>query len=362
MLTHRHLHQVVLVVAAAMISCSPKDASSPSPAGSRGYRMGFSGFPPRPDQNQAVRAIQMWGTRADAAIMHLSPPWKAMLSGISPQAALQADGVTLAEYYRNKGLKLFVTIDVTDGLNRAAEAPELVELKRSVAEPAVQLAYRQYVAAVVSLLRPDYLGLAAETNLIRLAAPRSVYDAVVSMTRAAAIDVRTTSAGLPLYVSVQADAAWGRLASSSAYVGVEQDFTDFSWITALGISSYPYFAYQEPDDIPLDYYSRLLNGRTMPCMVVEGGWTSASLGSTTSSPQVQARYVRRQAQVLANAGAIAWLQLSFTDLDLTTFPPQPAGSILPLFAHLGFVDADLTPKLALTVWDSLFAIRRTSGR
>ncbi len=357
----RHLHPAILV-AAAVISCTSKEASSPNPAGTRLYRMGFSGFPPRPDQNQAVQAIQMWAGRADAAIMHLSPPWKAMLSGITPQAALQADGVSLAGFYRGKGLKLFVTIDVTDGLNRAAEAPELVELKRSIGEPAVQTLYRQYVSAVVSLLHPDYLGLAAETNLIRLAAPRAVYDAVVTMTRAAATEVRSTSPDLPLYVSVQADAAWGRLGGTSQYLGVEQDFADFSWMTTLGLSSYPYFAYADPTEIPLDYYRRLLNGRTIPCMVVEGGWTSVSVGSLNSSPEIQARYVRRQSELLEAAGAIAWLQLSFTDLDLARFPPQPPGSILPLFAHLGFVDADLRPKAALTAWDSLFAVRRSAGR
>ena len=51
--------------------------------------------------------------------------------------------------------------------NRAAEAPELVALGRSITEPAVQLAYRQYVQALTSIIRPDYIGLAAETNLIR---------------------------------------------------------------------------------------------------------------------------------------------------------------------------------------------------
>lgn len=354
--------RLIAGVALAAAACKPKESIAPTPNGTRQFRMGFSGFPPKPDQTLAVQAIMLWSQRADAAVMHLSPPWKALLAGTTPQAALQADGVSLAEFYRGKGLTLFVTIDVTDGLNRAAEAPELVEVRRSITEPAVQALYRQYVAAVVTLLRPDYLGLAAETNLIRMAAPRAVYDAVVTMTRDAATQVRASSATLPLYVSVQADAAWGRLATSGQYVGVEQDFTDFPWMTAVGISSYPYFAYPNPDDIPEDYYSRLLNGRTLPCMVVEGGWTSASVGNVQSSPEKQARYVARHARVLERANAIAWLQLLFTDLDLAAFPPQPSGSLLPLFARLGFAGSDLNPKPALATWDSLFAIPRRAGR
>jgi hypothetical protein len=48
-------------------------------------------------------------------------------------------------------------------------------------------------------------------------------------------------------------------------------------------------------------------------------------------------------------------QLTFTDLDLASFPPQPPGSILPLFAALGVVTADLAPRPALAVYDSAFA-------
>jgi hypothetical protein len=73
---------------------------------------------------------------------------------------------------------------------------------------------------------------------------------------------------------------------------------------------------------------------------------------------VQARYLAKQAQLLDSAHAAALFQLSFTDLDLANYPPQPPGSALPLFASLGLVDVDLNPKPALAVWDSLFAVRR----
>jgi hypothetical protein len=38
--------------------------------------------------------------------------------------------------------------------------------------------------------------------------------------------------------------------------------------------------------------------------------------------------------------------------------PLPPGSILPLFASLGLVDANLAPKPALAPWDSAFARAR----
>jgi hypothetical protein len=49
----------------------------------------------------------------------------------------------------------------------------------------------------------------------------------------------------------------------------------------------------------------------------------------------------------------AWFQITFMDIDLAAAPPPP-GSILPLFAALGLVDASLAPKLALSAWDEVF--------
>ena len=149
--------------------------------------------------------------------------------------------------------------------------------------------YRDYVLAIVDVVRPTHIGLAAETNLIRAAAPRAVYDAVVT--------------------------------------------------------------------IPTDYYSRIAATRSLPLMVVEGGWSSGSLGTFQSSPQLRARYIHRQSELLDAANAVAVFQLTFTDIDVSSIP-QPSGSILPLFAALGMVDTQLRPKPALAVWDSLYARRR----
>jgi hypothetical protein len=320
----------------------------------RTYRMGFSAIPPRPDQAILLQALGMWTSRADAAIIHTSVPWATMLAGVSAPEAVDSNELGLANYYRAKGLRVVVTVDVTDGLDRSREAPELVTAGRSITDTSIQRLYRDYVLALDTIVHPDYLGLAAETNLIRLAAPDSVYAAVVTMVNAAAADVRAVGGAPPLYVSVQVETAWGRL-QGGGYVGIGRDFADFPFIDALGLSSYPYLGgFAEPESLPLDYYARLRAGRAVPELVVEGGWTSVSLGAVTSSPQEQARYLVRQAALLDSAQAIAVFQLTFTDLDLSAVTVPP-GSILPLFAHLGLVDSALGPKPALAEWDSAFA-------
>ena len=361
---HRRKHfgrSVSMAVAATLLLGCARPAPPPEVASreTRSYFMGFSIIPPKPDLNVALKSLGIWSKRADAAIMHMDVPWALLLAGTSPEDALRKDGVDLEHYYRSKHMKLVVTLDVTNGLGRESEAPGLVAAHRSITEPAVQRVYRNYVRAVVEMLHPDYLGLAAETNLIRAIAPRSLYDAVVRMTNDAAKEVRRSrsAAALPLYVSVQVETAWGRL-PQRAFVGIEQDLRDFPFINLLGLSSYPYLGgFKDPQDIPIDYYSRVKGAHALPVMVVEGGWASASVrGTFSSSAEMQARYIARQAELLEAAKAIGVFQLSFADLDLGSFPkPQPA--ILPLFVTIGLVDSDLKPKPALATWDKIFARR-----
>jgi len=351
--------RLLLAFVLVCIACD-KDPTSREQVATRAYRMGFSAIPPTADQATAVASLDMWSTRADAAIMHVDVQWAAMLAGTSAAAAARANALDLANYYRAHNLPIVLMLDVTNGLARNQEAPALVAAGRSITEPAIQQLYRDYVAAIVDVVRPTSIGLAAETNLIRAAAPRAVYDAVVAMTNAAASDLRARGTTTPLYVSVQVETAWGRLAGAGpfTYVGIEDDLRDFPFIGALGLSSYPYLGgFNTPDDLPTDYYSRLAGTRSLPLMVVEGGWTSGSLGTFQSSPQMQARYIHRQSELLDAANAAAIFQLTFTDLDVTSIP-QPPGSILPLFASLGMVDTQLRPKPALAVWDSLYARHR----
>lgn len=340
--------------------CALACGGSTDPSGrSRTFRLGFSAIPPRADQTVLLQSLNFWtSSHADAAIMHISVPWAALLGGLPAPQEVHGNELGLANYYRAKHLALVITVDVTNGLDRSAEDPTLDSAGRSITDTAIQRMYRDYVVALDTILRPDFLGLAAETNLIRLAAPDSVYQAVVAMTNAAATAVRALGASPPLYVSVQVEIAWGRL-QGSGYVGIGQDLSDFPFIDAIGLSSYPYLAgFAVPESLPLDYYARVVGASGLPSLVVEGGWTSIALGGIVSSPSLQARYVDRQSRLLDSARAIGLFQLTFTDLDLSGVS-LPPGSILPLFAHLGLVDSALGPKPALAVWDSLLARRLT---
>jgi len=343
-----------LIVFALVASCA-STMTEPAPPGTRTYRMGASSLPPRLTIPEALRTIDSMTHHSDAALMVVDIPWVALLADSSPSVLIRRDQLPVAQLYQQRGLPLIATLDATNGLNRSAESDALVKLGRSITEPAVQRKYRAYVVAFDSILHPKYLALAMETNLVRTVAPASLYAALVTMTNAAALEMRAAGSTTQLMVSVQVETAWGRLPAST-FVGIQRDRTDFPFMQAIGLSSYPYLGgFNTPEEMPLDYYSRLSGTAPLPMLVVEGGWTSGAVTGVSSSPELQARYIRRQMQMADAAKLVGVFQITFTDLDLASFQ-LPPGSILPLFAKLGLLDVNYRPKPALSVWDSVRAI------
>ena len=158
------------VASQAPAAAAPNLATSVSPR-TRSWRMGFGGIPPDFKAATAIHGIDIWSQRAEIAAIHEEAPWAELLAGADPYALLARDKVDLVRYYRAKGLKLLITVELNDGLARDQEAPQLRALGRSLAEPEVQSVWLAYVTAVARVLRPDWLCLGAETNLVRQIAP-----------------------------------------------------------------------------------------------------------------------------------------------------------------------------------------------
>lgn len=327
----------------------------------RTYRMGFQNSAPRIDNIDLVlQTLDMWTTRADAAMITTEVPWEELLDGASINTHIVNNYLDLVNFYRDKNFKLWIYIDPQNGLDRTSDALALLAAGKSIADADIQLLYQKFTIAMDSILKPDHLGLALETNLIRDAASAAIYKGVKDAANNTAVAVHARNPTVPLSISVQVDHAWGKLAGGT-YQGVTQDFIDFPFLQELGLSSYAYFGFKNPTEIPIDYYSRLVKGKNFPVFVTEGGWASASINtggiSYTSSPEMQRDYFLHHAHLLDETKATAVFQLLFTDLDVAALPASTPASIA-YFASLGLVDINLQAKPALTVWDDLFKNRK----
>lgn len=330
----------------------------------RTFRMGFQNSAPRfDDLDLFIQSLNLWTQRADVAMITTEVPWAELLNGETVNDYVVNNYKGLVEYYRTKNLKLWVYIDPQNGLDRSTDAVDLQQANKSIADSDMQVLYRKFTVAMDSILRPDHLGLALETNLIRDAAPTAIYNGVKNAAAAAAQAVRARNTTVALSISVQVDHAWGKLGGGS-YTGIAQDFTDFPFIQELGLSSYPYFGFDNPTDIPINYYSRLVEGKNLPVFVTEGGWTSASVTtpgrSFVSSPELQKAYIEHHAHVLNEVNASALFQLLFTDIDITAVPNDVPDNI-NYFLYIGLVDINFNIKPALAAWDKIFSNRYTGA-
>ena len=266
---------LLVALITSFISCKKNN----DVAATRSYRMGFMNSAPRFDDTALmITSLNTWTTRADAAIISTEVPWDELFAGVNASTYVNTHYKDLAAFYRSKNLAIWVYIDPQNGLDRTADAVPLVKVGKSIAQPAVQEKYRQFVIAMDSILKPDHLGLALETNLIRFAAAPSIYNGVKQAVNDVAKELKLKNTKAKLSASIQVEMAWGLLAGVP-YQGITTDFTDFPFIEEIGLSSYPYFSFGKPSDIPDDYYSKILAGKTLPAFVCEGGWTSKSVNT-----------------------------------------------------------------------------------
>lgn len=316
--------------------------------------MGFSRVPPRFDVPTQLQCLDAMRGRAEYVLMQEALPWAELLAGVPAAALVARDLAPLAGYARALGLDIVYIPEVTDGLNRGREPAALLATGRSLAEAPVRQVFCDYVLAAAQALNPTTLGLAAETNAVRLLAPPALYANVVQAVQQCAAGLRNAGHSGELMITVQVEVAWGLMPGQQGFEGISADLQDFPATQLLGLSSYPYFAFAQPEDVPLNYYSSLVSTTPAPVMVVEGGWPSRSAGARPTSLDMQARYLSRQAELLNQVAARGLTQLMLADLDLGTWPGEQAAG-LDSFASLGVMDSAFGAKPALAVWDSLRA-------
>ena len=351
---HYRIILISLIFATSAVSLNCSKHSGQYLTSGRSYRMGFAASAPKPELSSILQSLSIWTVHADAAIISNEPPWDSLLDGKDIPSLVRNNYSSLMQLYRNAGLKVWIYLDPENGLDRTHDSRALANRGKSIAQQDVQLLFVAFACAMDSILHPDHLGLALETNLIRLAAPSSIYDGVKSAVNAAASAIRQFDKQTPLSCSVQADVAWGLLGAQAGYAGIDKDFSDFQFLNELGISTYPYMVFKSPSDMPANYFSRLLNGKAMPVFVSESGWVSGSIPSLSinSSTLQQKGYVSRMHELLQNAHASAWFQLAFTDIALSAWSPADSAGLYP-FATLGMVDTNFIAKPAFATWDSL---------
>lgn len=289
---------------------------------------------------------------SEMAIVQNAVPWEPLLAG-APMDSLIQDQAQLTDLLASKGLDLIYLVDPLDGLDRTREADNLLALGRSILEPEIRQLHDEWVRQITARVRPAYMGLASEINTLAALGDPVLYAEILSMINALAPQVRQISPGTQVFVSFQVDQANGRLGSTG---GIDHfALIDQFDIDALGLSSYPVFAFNDPSEVPDDYFTSFDNATDLPLLMVEGGWSSVDVPWSTGTPQKQADFFTRFETLLDGVNAVAWVMLTFTDLDIDSFGLTPERALtLSNFAHMGIMDTELRRKPSYAEWERIF--------
>ena len=314
--------------------------------------MGWAAVPPRLDTELLLRMVDSMAAVSEIAIVQQGVPWEPLLAG-APVDSLVEDIAQLTDFMAARDLELIFLVDPLDGLDRTKEDPALTALGRSILEPEIRARHEDWVRRIAARIRPAYFGLASEINTLAALGDPDLNAEITGMVNTLAPQIREIAAGTKVFVSFQVDQANGLLGQTGGidHVGLIEDYD----IDAVGLSSYPVFVFDDPSEIPSDYFEAFDAATELPLLFVEGGWSSANVPWSTGTPAQQVEFFRRYEALLDSVSAEVWVMLTFADLDVATWgldPERTAG--LSNFASMGIVDSNLQRKPSYAEWQRIF--------
>lgn len=329
-------------------SDEPVDAPVP-----RTFLMGWSPIVPRAETRLLLEVIDSIAAVSEIMLLQQAVPWEALLAGASMDSLVQ-DVAQLTDFIEAKGMQIMFLVDPLDGFDRRLEHPALVEAGRSVVEPEIRAMHEEWVLRIAARVRPLWFGLASEINSLAASGDPGLYAEILDLINTLAPKVRQISPASRVFVSFQADQANGVLGATGGidHFALIDDFD----IDGLGLSSYPVFAFDDPSEVPANYFTAFDEATDLPLLMVEGGWSSEDVPWSTGTPEQQRQFFVVYERLLDGVDAEAWVMLTFTDIDFEALGLSPERALgRSNFGFMGIVDTELQRKPAYDEWLRIFS-------
>lgn len=219
----------------------------------------------------------------------------------------------------------------------------------------------QVLDLVAANTKIKYLGIGNEINLLRAQNPTDFKNYITGYKQLYQ-EVKTKFPMLSIFPTFQYEALIGKGYLSGGHNeswDLLKELDDYLDLVVL--TTYPYFDYKLPTDIPANYFAEATKYSVKPLAVSETGWMSRqSFGGKFSSlseqgyagsEQEQVDYLRKLREILPkdNTEFVNWAFLH----DISKWQEGDEPSLHPLFDSIALKNNDGSSKLVWEEWQNL---------
>ncbi len=329
----------------------------------RPFYMGFTLWPADLNEEGVATARDYAQTHGDiVSVMFIGGiPWPEALAGKPFSKDVQEN----LSYRPGPGKKLFLSISPLNkdkrGLAPYWGETDNLPLPRpwsteALNSPRVKRAYLNFVLRAVQAMRPDYLAIGVESNVL-LSRDQSKWRQLKELHRDTYNAVKKIYRSLPVFFTTEV-LHYRRLTREAKGKNQEKEVADMMRYSDLfAMSFYPHMSAEMQRPVPprfLDFATRFKKG----IAISESGMTSRSVDlksyNTTlyGSQNDQAEFTEYLLKTAARDGYEFVINFATTDSDrLVARLRPPLADLAKLWAYVGMQTSDRRPKPASAVWD-----------
>jgi hypothetical protein len=335
--------------------------------------MGFTPWPADLTAEGLRTAQEFAHTHGDiVSIMFIGGiPWPEALEGEPFSKDIQ-DSLS---YRPPAGKKLFLSISPLDR-DRRALAPYWGDKdnlplpkpwdREPINSPRVKKAYLNFVLRAVDTMRPDYLAIAVEANVL-LTRDLAKWRQFKDLYRETYAAVKKAHRSLPVFFTTEA-LHYKRLTNDSKGTDQEREVAELMKHSDLfAMSIYPHMSIELPRPVPGNFFDFATRFKK-PTAVSESGMTSQRvvlrsygliLSGSDAAQQQFTELLLKSAARDRYEFVINFATTDFERLVARLRPPQD--DIARIWAFTGMQTGDKKPKPALALWDAYLRARVVRG-
>jgi len=239
--------------------------------------------------------------------------------------------------------------------------------KEPLNSPRVKRAYLNFVLRAVEAMRPDYLAIGVESNML-LSRDQAKWRQLKELHRDTYTAVKKVHKSLPVFFTTEV-LHYKRLTPDAKGTDQEKEVADMMRFSDLfAMSLYPHMSHEVPKTIPADFLqfaTRFKKG----IAVSESGMTSRNVELRSynktlyGSDNEQMQFTELLLKTAARDNYEFVINFATTDSDrLVARLRPPLNDLARIWAFIGMQTSDRRPKPASAVWDGFYRAKHQQAK